>query len=309
MKKSLPDIASHTLQDSSFPLQWVGMEKISIPIKVAISGKKTLTPTAIIDCFVSLDSASVKGIHMSRLYSKINEYLADQILDLHNIYNLLEAMLMSHSEMSQSAMVVLMFDLPLQRKALTSEAKGYQSYPVTVRAQSITGHPKTEIEFTIPYCSTCPCSASLARHSLRETIFKTFQEDHINKTDFLEWIESQNGSFATPHSQRSYAYVKSLISQDYRLNICEFITQLEQAIGTPLQTSVTREDEKAFAKLIGANLMFCEDVARRVKQTLESLSFVENYWYKIEHQESLHAHNAVVIDQKHPTIISDNLIF
>ena len=76
------------------------------------------------------------------------------------------------------------------------------------------------------------------------------------------------------------------------------IEQLEQAIGTPVQTAVKREDEQAFAKLNGENLMFCEDAARRLKAMLNQQTDIADYWFKIEHQESLHAHNAVVIDQK-----------
>ena len=44
--------------------------------------------------------------------------------------------------------------------------------------------------------------------------------------------------------------------------------------------------------------MFCEDAARRVKMSLEKMPDVKDYWFKIEHRKSLHAHNAVVIDQK-----------
>ena len=46
------------------------------------------------------------------------------------------------------------------------------------------------------------------------------------------------------------------------------------------------------------NLMFCEDAARRIKLAIGQMSFVKDYWFKVEHQESLHAHNAVVIDHK-----------
>lgn len=46
--------------------------------------------------------------------------------------------------------------------------------------------------------------------------------------------------------------------------------------------------------------MFCEDAARRVKQFLEQNTQFVDYWFKIEHQESLHAHNAVAIDNKFP---------
>ncbi len=45
--------------------------------------------------------------------------------------------------------------------------------------------------------------------------------------------------------------------------------------------------------------MFCEDAARRIKNGLDRMEFVTDYWLKVEHQESLHAHNVVVIDQKY----------
>ncbi|WP_197469074.1 GTP cyclohydrolase, FolE2/MptA family, partial [Oleiphilus sp. HI0125] len=45
-------------------------------------------------------------------------------------------------------------------------------------------------------------------------------------------------------------------------------------------------------------LMFCEDAARRLKDSLEHMNGVVDYWFKVEHQESLHAHNAVAIDYK-----------
>jgi len=80
--------------------------------------------------------------------------------------------------------------------------------------------------------------------------------------------------------------------------LTSFILELEQAIGTPVQTAVKRNDEQAFAKLNAENLMFCEDAARRIT-ALEQSDCVENYWFKVEHQESLHAHNAVVIDSNY----------
>jgi len=82
-------------------------------------------------------------------------------------------------------------------------------------------------------------------------------------------------------------------------DLASFILELENAIGTPVQTAVKRSDEQAFAKLNAENLMFCEDAARRIQLALEQPDFVKDYWFKVEHQESLHAHNAVVIDQKH----------
>ena len=79
------------------------------------------------------------------------------------------------------------------------------------------------------------------------------------------------------------------------------IFQCEDAIGTPVQTGVKREDEQAFARLNGDNSLFCEDAARRLKGFLNGLDKVQGYHFKVEHQKSLHAHNAVVIDQKYPS--------
>lgn len=111
-------------------------------------------------------------------------------------------------------------------------------------------------------------------------------------------MQSEAGSIATPHSQRSYAYIRISLSDHNWPDIPKLISQLESVIGTPVQTAVKRVDEQEFARLNAQNLMFCEDVARRIKSTLESMPFAVNYWFKVEHQESLHAHNAVVIDQK-----------
>ena len=68
---------------------------------------------------------------------------------------------------------------------------------------------------------------------------------------------------------------------------------LEQALGTPVQTAVKREDEQAFARANAENLMFCEDAARRVGAALSALPWVSAWQAKVSHLESLHAHDAV----------------
>ena len=114
----------------------------------------------------------------------------------------------------------------------------------------------------------------------------------------MDWIQHQAGSVATPHSQRSYAYIRLALGNNAWPDLAALVVQLEAMLATPVQTAVKRVDEQAFAKLNADNLMFCEDAARRIKSGLEQMQFVQDYWFKVEHQESLHAHNAVVIDQK-----------
>ena len=156
----------------------------------------------------------------------------------------------------------------------------------------------SELELTIPYSSTCPCSASLARQLNADAINTKFSGSTIQKTDLIDWVQSPAGSVATPHSQRSYAYIRLSLGNNTWPELPSLIFQFEEIIGTPVQTAVKRVDEQAFAKLNADNLMFCEDAARRIKFAVEHMSFVKDYWFKVEHQESLHAHNAVVIDQK-----------
>jgi GTP cyclohydrolase I len=60
-----------------------------------------------------------------------------------------------------------------------------------------------------------------------------------------------------------------------------------------VQTAVKREDEQAFAELNAANLMFCEDAARRVAAALANDARVDRYEVRVAHFESLHPHDAV----------------
>jgi GTP cyclohydrolase I len=62
-----------------------------------------------------------------------------------------------------------------------------------------------------------------------------------------------------------------------------------------LEAAVKREDEQAFARLNGQNLMFCEDAARRLKAALLADEQVVDFWLRVNHYESLHGHDAVAV--------------
>jgi len=69
-------------------------------------------------------------------------------------------------------------------------------------------------------------------------------------------------------------------------------------LGTPVQTAVKREDEQAFALANGGNLMFCEDAARRIQHALDTDDRIADFHVRLEHQESLHPHDAVAYASK-----------
>ena len=65
-----------------------------------------------------------------------------------------------------------------------------------------------------------------------------------------------------------------------------------------MQTAVKREDEQEFALLNGQNLMFIEDAGRKLKIALAADQRLADFWVRIEHHESLHAHDAVGVFTK-----------
>lgn len=297
LMRVLPDVTSDLNSDAPSSLQWVGMEDIAVPITVNFLHETSQTVTAKANVYVSLEKPDAKGIHMSRLHNILN-LLSVREFSKKTIEQILESMVRSQDNIGKNAKIEISFDVLLKKPAILSEESGYQSYPVTVKAEKQEDEFSCEFKFTIPYSSTCPCSASLARQLVAEAVSSKFSGSTINKGELVEWIQSSAGSIATPHSQRSYAYIRLALTNNDWPCLSSLILKLEQEIGTPVQTAVKRIDEQEFAKLNAENLMFCEDAARRIKNALEGMSFVNNYWFKVEHQESLHAHNAVVIDQK-----------
>ncbi|MGY0219397.1 GTP cyclohydrolase FolE2 [Endozoicomonadaceae bacterium StTr2] len=298
ISQPLPDVTSGQISDRRYPLQWVGMEKIAVPVSLPTAEGNSQTLVGEADVYVSLDKAEAKGIHMSRLHAVINT-LNDHECSKSTLDKLLDNMITSQQGISKGAKIRLSFNVLLRKPALLSPTSGFQSYPVVITGE-INRHLRSyEMELSIPYSSTCPCSASLARQLYSNAIDQAFPQDHISKTELLQWVQAETGTVATPHSQRSFASIKMLLGDSSWPEVSSLILHLEEVLGTAVQTSVKRVDEQEFARRNALNLMFCEDAARKIKESLEAMEFVQSYWLKVDHQESLHAHNAVAIDQKY----------
>lgn len=307
-KPSLPDVASAHSTPIALTLNWVGMDQIDLPLSIVTNPDSDTSASVRVDtrvnCYVSLDNEQAKGIHMSRLYRALNDYSHRFEFTPNVAHQLLDDMIHSHQDLSCDAYFSLSFDIPLKRPALLSDHAGWKSYPVEIICRQQEGTNISELKVTVPYSSTCPCSASLSRQLLANKIRQHFSNrsehnqvdfNHVDLDQLTSWLESSEGSVATPHSQRSYAYIKIRFQHCDYFPIVEIIDAVEDALKTPVQTAVKREDEQEFARLNGENLMFCEDAARRVKQTLMQHKHISDYWLKVEHQESLHPHNAVAI--------------
>ena len=291
---SLPDVAQQPATLAR-PLDWVGMEGIAIPVRVSDGAGGHVQVAAQVDLSVDLKQAGERGIHMSRLYMRLQEELARHEVTPAGLRHILQASIDSQAGLSGSARLRLRYEALLLRRALRSDNAGWKRYPVQIEALLENGHLKLVLGFGVEYSSTCPCSAALSRQANAERFAEDFAGAHPISTGVVrDWLASERGMAATPHAQRSEAKVKvELRPQFDELPLVALVDALEASLGTPVQTAVKREDEQAFAELNAANLMFCEDAARRVASVLSADPRIERYEATVSHFESLHPHDAV----------------
>ncbi len=285
---ALPDIASQACPDQPLPLDWVGMCGIALP--VILAGQRQ---AARADAGVDLADGRARGIHMSRLYLALAALQQEELTPA-LLHRVLADFLASHSGLSRRANLALRLEALLERPALVSPLAGWKAYPLQLDACLDARGFHVELGLEIGYSSTCPCSAALARQLIQQRFATDFAGRTPDHAAVLAWMGSAQGIVATPHSQRSTARIRvRLAAGCTTLPVLELIEPLEAALGTALQTAVKRADEQAFALANGQNPMFCEDAARRLSRCLRTLPMLAGFRVRVEHAESLHAHDAV----------------
>lgn len=300
LARVMPDVANDARPALAGKLDWVGMGEIEIPISIADDAGNVVRSGARVDAFVNLTRPDVRGIHMSRLYLHVDRALGAEPLSPCSLRRLLKDFLDSHAGLSDQAMLQVRFDYLVRRPALVSDNTGWKAYPVTIRALLDRGQFSLELGVELAYSSTCPCSAALARQLVQENFAARFAAgEALDRDTVLQWLGSEQGIDATPHSQRSRAEVRARLAPSFQnLPVLEIVDRIEDALQTPVQTAVKREDEQAFARLNGRNLMFCEDAARRMQAALDADDRISDFWVRASHFESLHPHDAVAVATK-----------
>ncbi|WP_440973682.1 GTP cyclohydrolase FolE2 [Pseudomonas koreensis] len=290
---TLPDIAAQAARQA-LPLEWVGMRGIALP--VLLEGQRL---SAKADAGVSLDDGEARGIHMSRLYLALAT-LEQQNLSPWALRQVLDDFLESHDGLSSNAYLNIHSEVLLKRPALVSPLAGWKSYPVSISASLKNKVFHVELKIEVPYSSTCPCSAALARQLIQQQFIDDFANKPLQHAEVLAWLGSSHGIVATPHSQRSTAQLHMHLDEFIdELPLSVIINDAEAALGTAVQTAVKRADEQAFALANGQNLMFCEDAVRRLNLALRRSPGVSGFHLRVIHAESLHAHDAVAESHWH----------
>ena len=295
----MPDVAVHAQPHLTGELDWVGMDGIEVPVRFDAGDGDVQRASARVGAFVNLRRPDKRGIHMSRLYLQVEQALSTQTLSAASLHELLRGFLDSHKDLSDRACLSIRFEHLVRRPALRSGNSGWRAYPVSIEATLVGDRFLLELGTEVVYSSTCPASAALSRQLIQEQFAKDFDASGpVDHAAVLAWLGSEKGIVATPHAQRSVARLRVRPVEGARLDLIDLIDRTEQALGTPVQTAVKREDEQAFALANGGNLMFCEDAARRIQKALDADDRLGDFHIRVEHQESLHPHDAVAYASK-----------
>ncbi|KAF1017023.1 MAG: GTP cyclohydrolase FolE2 [Stenotrophomonas maltophilia] len=287
---TLPDVSAQETAALPAALDWAGMKVIQMPLLWDDPLSCCPVPAAF-DLLVDLPQPGIKGIHMSRLYARLQAMTRASVAPA-DIAQLLHDVVDSHADCGSTAARLSCSSLLLRptQALLTPGLQGWAEHRIKVDAQRSDGRFSLWLSVDLLYSSTCPCSAALSRQLIEER----FHAEHagaaaLSVEDVAGWIRA-NGTHATPHSQRSVATVQVALDPRSSWGLSQIITLAETALGTPVQGPVKRADEQEFARRNGQNLMFVEDAARRLlaaQRPHHAAGAIE-----VRHLESLHPHDA-----------------
>lgn len=299
LDRTMPDIAHESRASVPGLLDRVGMSGIETMVLLEDADGVAVRQPAKADAHVDLADPDAKGIHMSRLYMALQSGLDSGVLTPAAVEATLRDFVESHGDLATAAHLSLRFDHMVRRSALLSEASGWRSYPVRIDSHLRNGRVEHGLSVVVTYSSTCPCSAALARQLLQEGFSEDFAgATSVSTENVLAWLGGEAEIRALPHAQRSVAEVTVVFEEGDAFDMSGLIDAVEAAVETSVQTVVKRIDEQEFARLNAANLMFCEDAARRIRAGVEDLGNVLDYRVGVRHLESLHPHDAVAIVTK-----------
>lgn len=290
----LADVAVEAQAVAESSTTWVGIEGIDLPLCFDAGDGDVQRSRARVDAFVNLADDNPHSNRRSHLYALLNEHLDGQIVDGKILQRLLSALAPSQPGMAGRASVSIRFDHLVRRAALRSDNRGWRAYPVLIEANLGSHGFDLELGTEVVYSSTCPASAALSRQLIQQQFAHDFDTTKLlDHALITAWLGSEQGILATPHAQRSKAQLRVRFVAGVPIHLIALLDRVEQALGTPVQTAVKREDEQAFARANGSNLMFCEDAARRIQNALLADARIADFSVRIEHLESLHPHDAV----------------
>jgi GTP cyclohydrolase I len=204
-----------------------------------------------------------KGIHMSRLPQTLLD-LSPLEIKKDAFENLLNELEKRSGEFCKDFYVKTGFDYAREIFSPVTKLKNIMLIPVKIKVNKVNNHYKHILEINVPYTSSCPCSKNISKNSA--------------------------------HNQRSNATITvELNNLDYFALVDKLIKIVEFSSSCPIYNLLKREDEKYVTEKAYENSKFVEDVSREIAEKLDKLldEDITDYSIVINHEESIHQHNAV----------------
>lgn len=254
----------------------VGIRRFELPLQVTCEKGTVQMVPAIVSAYTDLN-ASVKGINMSRIAEILLQVFEGGLSfkeEKSEIFIQIILQDLVQRLKSQDSYVKVKFPLFFKKAAPKSGKAGFIKYTCTLEGIFHHEEPRSYryyMAVRVPYISCCSCSKALSEH--------------------LE----QNHSKGAPHNQRSYADVKIELDYSHPLGIRKFIKTIEDAVYTLPYQVIKRVDEQEIAKRSWSYTQFVEDSSRNIGLTLKKLDLIKDWVVVVNHEESIHQHNASAI--------------
>jgi len=267
----IPDIQQTTNGFPKKPIQKVGIKGVQVPLKVLRKDGSVNQSSAEVSIYTNL-TEKVKGANMSRYRIVVEEFLIDKNLNMREfIRKLLKETRKSLG--ASNAYVKVKFDYFMIKKAPVSTLKSYINYKCTVEAKQHeinnnkqSFHEDYYLTVQVPYTSLCPCSKHVSDYGA--------------------------------HNQRSFAEVKVKIKPNAMCWIEDIVHIVEKCASAPIINGLKRVDEAYQTEHMYENPRFVEDMVRLIAEKIDKKMLDKNisdYTVVVNHEESIHLHNAVAI--------------
>lgn len=238
----------------------VGVNNIKLPLVVNDKAAGRQHTVATVDLGVELPAA-FKGTHMSRFLEALEGW--NEELNYQSMKRLLQDI--KNRLDARKAFARFKFTYFLRKNSPKSGSDGIMGYECALTGELAGEKPDMRLDVEVPVMTVCPCSKAI----------------------------SNEGA----HSQR--AMVRISVRMSGFSWIEDFIEIAEASGSSPVYPVLKREDEKAVTESSFANPCFVEDVVRHVAVRLESHPHLTWFKVEVESLESIHAHNAFAMIERH----------
>lgn len=267
-REDLPDIQESLEGFPQKAIKKVGIRKVRLPIGVQRKDGSINQTTAEISIYSDLND-KVKGANMSRYRIVLEELAANKDLLMHEFVRTLMKETASRLG-TVNSYVKIKFDYFLVKEAPVSKTPSHMNYECTIEGtsdmfQSSHRNGRLYLTVQVPYTSLCPCSKKIAKYGA--------------------------------HNQRSFADVKVELIEGKTCWIEEIVELVESVASSPIRNALKREDESWQTELMYEQPMFVEDMIRAIAVKLDEKidDNISDYSAVVNHEESIHLHNAVAV--------------